>query len=83
MRPTHRPSRVWIHADLRSWGGFIRDGDVPLWRHAIDVAMCWLHDLIVSPPVRWSQQVQEKRDWQRWCKAAEGQTDNSQEGKGE
>ncbi len=66
-----RPTRVWIHTNLAGAPIEVEERTITLWRHVVDVALCWLHDHLASPPVRWSQQVQEKKDWKRWCEAAE------------
>ena len=67
--PSHRPSNLWVRGNLST--GEVTERAIPAWRHALDVALCWLHDHLASPPVRWSQQVQEKQDWKRWCEDAE------------
>ena len=70
MAPMHRPSRVWFHGRVST--GEITERQIGAVRHALDVALCWLHDHLASPPIRWSQQVQEKKDWKRWYQDADG-----------
>lgn len=67
-----KPTRVWIHTNLAGAPVEVEHRTISLWRHALDVALCWLHDRLASPPVRWSQKVRETQDWKRWCETAEG-----------